>query len=643
MSALTLQKKLQELIVATSKPSWERSHHDLQLIRGVVAEQAFMKEMHEEAVATGHVADHAHRLSRLASAIQFASFAPGEHLMIQGDEGDYWFLLLSGSVDVSIEGLGVVKTLGAGSAFGEAALLSSATRGATITACEEVQTLRLHQADFSLIMRGAHEARLATVVSFLSSLSLFKDWSPTRLKLLAGRMGVRQAHPGEHIVQQGDPVGTLVLVRSGVLNLVHSGGITRTNRWPAQKGDVERLSANPFLSPVSTNTGDKPSSAPQNEIKSDDFSPSRLEDGLDITEKLEDSDETKEDDYDSPRKPTVTINENVNTHSFPTSNNSTTVDTIVSNGRFPMRVRTTTLPIEEVIGELQPGSVYGMPLLARGDAHPVSLVASSKSGLVTVMLLPVSLLYSPHAHVEGLAGVQRDWTTVSTGADTIGAAAAAFNATWGPQDGSGAAGMGIDATLRKANMTTTGKLRDTAKKRPALGPIIDGLPLSPTHRLGEKEIHQLSRRLDTHAGIRINPKALLKIKGLPDPPALAIQAAVAALNTSLASTISHTSTRSVVGRGVGSSNLSNSQSKTKRSGHLLGAPGTADGSRTMMPAANWANSTEELAMQVDELLASRAGILVGMQALPAATIERIVRGLSASVMLAATHSHKNEK
>ncbi|KAI8785990.1 rap guanine nucleotide exchange factor 4 [Biomphalaria glabrata] len=91
----------------------------------------------------------------LAGCIMFEAHAKaGTVLFNQGDEGRSWYIILKGSVNVSIYGKGVVCVLGETDDFGKLALMNDAPRAATITLAEDnCHFLRVDKDDFNRILR----------------------------------------------------------------------------------------------------------------------------------------------------------------------------------------------------------------------------------------------------------------------------------------------------------------------------------------------------------------------------------------------------------------------------------------------------------------------------------------------------------
>jgi CRP-like cAMP-binding protein len=84
-------------------------------------------------------------LTRLAPSLKYANFARGEYIVRQGDESGSMYVVVQGSVDVSIEGDGgtsvLIAKLDAGQFFGELSVFTGEKRTANVTATTAVECL----------------------------------------------------------------------------------------------------------------------------------------------------------------------------------------------------------------------------------------------------------------------------------------------------------------------------------------------------------------------------------------------------------------------------------------------------------------------------------------------------------------------
>ncbi len=92
----------------------------------------------------------------LAERLQEVEVAAGDTIIRQGEEGDRCFLIRAGQVEVVAptkgEDMKLLATLGPGSMFGEAALLTSAPRNSTVIATEACELLVLLRSDLLQVM-----------------------------------------------------------------------------------------------------------------------------------------------------------------------------------------------------------------------------------------------------------------------------------------------------------------------------------------------------------------------------------------------------------------------------------------------------------------------------------------------------------
>jgi small-conductance mechanosensitive channel len=100
-------------------------------------------------------------LQILGARLKRISFAPGETIVSQGDSGSSMFVILGGSVSVTLAGksgdVEQLATLEAGSFFGEMSLMTGSKRTASIIALEEVECGELEKQDVADILRRRPE------------------------------------------------------------------------------------------------------------------------------------------------------------------------------------------------------------------------------------------------------------------------------------------------------------------------------------------------------------------------------------------------------------------------------------------------------------------------------------------------------
>jgi CRP-like cAMP-binding protein len=104
-------------------------------------------------------------LVELVDLGEWVNVAPGEAIVEQGEEGDAFFAISSGQVDVRQDGRSL-RTMGPGAHFGEIALLLDVPRTATVRAVTAVRAFRLGREGFdSLIRDSFHKGTMNPVIS----------------------------------------------------------------------------------------------------------------------------------------------------------------------------------------------------------------------------------------------------------------------------------------------------------------------------------------------------------------------------------------------------------------------------------------------------------------------------------------------
>ena len=97
-------------------------------------------------------------LTEVADKMKLEKFSAGARIVSQGDEGDKFYLIRQGTVEVRrIEDAGtqLLASLGEGQFFGEAALLTGEPRNATIVAQNVVEVFTLDKDSFQAVIQGS--------------------------------------------------------------------------------------------------------------------------------------------------------------------------------------------------------------------------------------------------------------------------------------------------------------------------------------------------------------------------------------------------------------------------------------------------------------------------------------------------------
>lgn len=170
-----------------------------------------------------------------------------EQVIIQGDAGDYFYVVERGSFDVYVNDSGAVQsgpdgmgnkvgTIQSGGSFGELALMYNAPRAATVVSAEAHCTLwALDRVTFRRILMESTFARRRLYESFLEEVPLLSSLTPYERSKIADALETQKYPPGHTIIQQGDIGEAFFILESGEADAYIDGETRSVKHY--QKGD----------------------------------------------------------------------------------------------------------------------------------------------------------------------------------------------------------------------------------------------------------------------------------------------------------------------------------------------------------------------------------------------------------------------
>jgi hypothetical protein len=169
----------------------------------------------------GHGGGGGSGLAMIVDAMFECAFAAGDVLIQQGDAGDAFYVLASGTCTISVGGKPVLEAH-RGMGFGELALLYDAPRAATVTASSPVRCWAIDRETFRKVLIGATVRKRERYSAFLAAVPVLRALAREEIltvvdalhpvRFAAGavvlREGAREADPRFFIVEEGELCAT---------------------------------------------------------------------------------------------------------------------------------------------------------------------------------------------------------------------------------------------------------------------------------------------------------------------------------------------------------------------------------------------------------------------------------------------------
>eukprot|EP01135_Chromosphaera_perkinsii_P011759 Nk52_evm5s2496 gene=Nk52_evmTU5s2496 len=157
--------------------------------------------------------------SEVFDAMFFTHYDEGDVIINQGDDGDNFYVMDSGEVEVWTqrpnEEPKLVSNIGSGGSFGELALIYGTPRAATVKAKTDVGVWAIDRDSYRRILMGSTMRKRKMYESFLQKVPILDSLDHWELLTVADSLEPANFHDGEVIVKQGEAGDVFYIIVEG--------------------------------------------------------------------------------------------------------------------------------------------------------------------------------------------------------------------------------------------------------------------------------------------------------------------------------------------------------------------------------------------------------------------------------------------
>jgi CRP-like cAMP-binding protein len=170
-------------------------------------------------------------MSSIARKVELQLFSKGKFIFEEGDPGSQFYIIYDGEVSIvhvkkmfgEVVDTTVLVKLFRGHTFGETALESKGgLRTAGALASQKCKLITLSADDYQTILSKFRNLLKDEVRTILSASSIFQGWEQSKLDYLASFAIIKSFAANSVIMKAGEPVTSLMLIKSGIIQLVKS-------------------------------------------------------------------------------------------------------------------------------------------------------------------------------------------------------------------------------------------------------------------------------------------------------------------------------------------------------------------------------------------------------------------------------------
>ncbi|CAJ0582936.1 unnamed protein product, partial [Mesorhabditis spiculigera] len=143
----------------------------------------------------------------------------GDTIIEQGEDGDNFYVIDKGEVDVYVNNEHVLS-IGDGGSFGELALIYGTPRAATVKAKSDVFLWAIDRISYRRILMGSTIKKRKRYDEFLSKVQILADLDKWERANVADALETCNFEPGAHVVEQGHPGDEFFIIAEGEANVL---------------------------------------------------------------------------------------------------------------------------------------------------------------------------------------------------------------------------------------------------------------------------------------------------------------------------------------------------------------------------------------------------------------------------------------
>ncbi|XP_046404424.1 cAMP-dependent protein kinase type I regulatory subunit isoform X2 [Ischnura elegans] len=177
------------------------------------------------------------------------NFLRGETIIRQGDEGDNFYVIDQGEVEVFVNGE-QVTTIGEGGSFGELALIYGTLRAATVRAKTDVKLWGIDRDSYRRILMGSTIRKRKMYEEFLSRVSILESLDKWERLTVADALEPVSFEDKERIVRQGQPGDDFFIIVEGTALVLQQRGGSSPDAEDGEAVEVGRLGPSDYFGEI---------------------------------------------------------------------------------------------------------------------------------------------------------------------------------------------------------------------------------------------------------------------------------------------------------------------------------------------------------------------------------------------------------